>query len=69
MFASRLTQLFYEVSDEALETAAGIEIGGSLLPWQTGPNGALSRHSRHAGECPLFGGKVDHEVKDFYFRF
>jgi|RhiMetdeSRZDD1v2_1073273.scaffolds.fasta_scaffold33531_10 hypothetical protein len=69
MFASRLTQLFYEVSDEALETAAGIEIGGSLLPWQTGPNGALSRHSRHAGECPLFGGKADHEVKDFYFRF
>jgi hypothetical protein len=36
MFVSPLTQLFYEVSDEAPETAAGIENGASLLPWQTG---------------------------------
>jgi hypothetical protein len=38
---SPLTQLFYEVSDEALETAASIENGASLLPWQIGPNGPV----------------------------
>jgi hypothetical protein len=41
MFVSPLTQLFYEVSDEAPETAAGIENGASLLPWQTGHSGPV----------------------------